>query len=55
MVRCALGNVNDAPHVSVVRNLGDPGVIDCSQGCRRRCARGPRGIPPNEPDYEGAI
>jgi hypothetical protein len=52
VVRCALGNLGDPPHVSVVRNLGDPDVIDCSQG---RPAGVRRQDSPNAPDYEGAV
>jgi hypothetical protein len=31
-VICGLGNIADRPHVEVTRNVGDPGVYDCSQG-----------------------
>jgi hypothetical protein len=32
LVSCGLGNIADRPHVEVTRNVGDPGIIDCSQG-----------------------
>lgn len=39
LVTCGLGNVADKPHVEVTRKVGDPGIIDCSQGIPGIAAR----------------
>jgi hypothetical protein len=50
---CLIANLKDAPHVSVVHHLGEPNVIDCSQGTV--IAVNPAKDSINWPDYEGPI
>jgi hypothetical protein len=50
--RCVLGNLSDPPHVQVTTRVGEPGVVDCSNGIPRAVLRGDSAT---SPDSEGPV
>jgi hypothetical protein len=52
-VNCKLGNIADKPHVEVIRNVGDPGVYDCSQGVPKVAVQRLKDAPGEE--HEGPV
>ncbi len=50
--RCVLGHLSDPPHVQVTRRVGEPGVVDCSNGIPRAALRVDSAI---TPDSDGPI
>lgn len=58
--RCTLASIAEKPHVAIRHNLGEPNVIDCSNGVDRKPSTDiqpgrPQFDAPSTPDYEGPI
>ena len=54
--RCVIANLKDPPHVFVAHRLGQPNVVDCSNGLPREVLYGPkRRDSKGVPDVDGPI